>query len=559
MALRVAVATGNWSNPAIWNGGVLPTVGDVVASNNFTVTIDQNINVDSITNSAQSIANAVPTMTSDNTPSGIVTASSFVSGFLPFGAFDTNINTEWRYDGAQWIAYEFTSLKAIDQYIFSSYTTQIGWTFEGWNGSSWVVLHTVTGVSVSGYTSPLLGNSTSYIKYRLNFSTTTLNQRVHTIAFYEYLGTSSAVAGGGFVLNSGVITTLTNSTGGIVAGPTNCVTYSAVSGTSTINGIVRGSSTNASVYGINYTGAANLNINGALTSGPTGNTNSFPVVKSGTGTLTIVGNVTASVGTNAGTAIYNSGTGTINITGNVYATDNSGYGHGIQNIANCTLNITGNIYGGNINSGNSIGVFNNQSVSTINIVGNVYGSALNQGVYTNRAGYLNIVGSLVAGDGQHAIFSGSSSAINILSGPFVCSPYGSFPYQVNRMHLIPSVETYLEFRDETTNGVGSPGAIAPATRMIAPAGVSDSPIPANVRFGITYANGSLVGTLRIPNTNSVAFGVEVDNTIGNAVITPQSVWDFAVANLTTMGSIGERLKKTSTVDSTGAQLSSFEF
>lgn len=552
MSLRVAVATGNWSNPAIWNGGVLPTVGDVVASNNFTVTIDQNINVDTLTNAARSVEQAIPLMTSSTTPSGIAST---------FQAFDRDGNTDWigyTVSPGISVSYEFPTPKAIDKYYFDGYTNQNNWSFEAWNGSVWVVLHTVTGASTLSYTSPLIGNSTSYIKYRFVLNDSGY-RRIHSVGMYEYLGTSAAVAGGGFVLNSGVTTTLTNSTGGIVAGPTNCVTYSAASGTSTINGIVRGSSTNGSVLGINYTGAANLNINGAVTSGPTGNTNSFPVLKSGTGTLTVVGNVTASVGTNAGTAIYNSGTGTINITGNVYATDNSGYGHGIQNIANCTLNITGNIYGGNINSGNSIGVFNSQSVSTINIVGNVYGSALNQGVYTNVAGYLNIVGSLVAGDGQPAIFSGSSSSINILSGPFVCSPYGFFPYQVNRMHLIPSVGTYLEFRDETTNGVGSPGAIAPATRMIAPAGVSDSPIPANVRFGITYANGSLVGTLRIPNANSVAFGVEVDNTIGNAVITPQSVWDFAVANLTTMGSIGERLKKTSTVDSTGAQLSSFEF
>ena len=40
MALRYAVANGNWSNPAIWDGGTLPTSSDEVFSNNFTVTID---------------------------------------------------------------------------------------------------------------------------------------------------------------------------------------------------------------------------------------------------------------------------------------------------------------------------------------------------------------------------------------------------------------------------------------------------------------------------------------------------------------------------------------
>lgn len=49
MAARTAVGTGNWSNPAIWDGGVsLPGVGDTADSNGFTVTIDQDITVDAL-------------------------------------------------------------------------------------------------------------------------------------------------------------------------------------------------------------------------------------------------------------------------------------------------------------------------------------------------------------------------------------------------------------------------------------------------------------------------------------------------------------------------------
>jgi hypothetical protein len=44
MANRYAIATGNWSNPAIWDGGVaLPAPGDTVRPNGFTVTIDQDL------------------------------------------------------------------------------------------------------------------------------------------------------------------------------------------------------------------------------------------------------------------------------------------------------------------------------------------------------------------------------------------------------------------------------------------------------------------------------------------------------------------------------------
>lgn len=45
MAIRYAVASGNWSSTATWNGGTLPTSADDVYANTFTVTIDQTVNV----------------------------------------------------------------------------------------------------------------------------------------------------------------------------------------------------------------------------------------------------------------------------------------------------------------------------------------------------------------------------------------------------------------------------------------------------------------------------------------------------------------------------------
>lgn len=51
MAVRWAVATGNWSNTSTWNGGTLPSGGDDVYANTYTVTIDQDINVGCISTS----------------------------------------------------------------------------------------------------------------------------------------------------------------------------------------------------------------------------------------------------------------------------------------------------------------------------------------------------------------------------------------------------------------------------------------------------------------------------------------------------------------------------
>jgi hypothetical protein len=48
MAIRHAVASGNWNATTTWNGGTLPTIGDDVYANGFAVTINQSINVGKI-------------------------------------------------------------------------------------------------------------------------------------------------------------------------------------------------------------------------------------------------------------------------------------------------------------------------------------------------------------------------------------------------------------------------------------------------------------------------------------------------------------------------------
>jgi hypothetical protein len=122
------------------------------------------------------------------------------------------------------------------------------------------------------------------------------------------------------------------------------------------------------------------------------------------------------------------------------------------------------------------------------------------------------------------------------------------------MNLIPSNTSYFEFRDSSTNGAVSPGAIAPPARLVQPGYAVDAPAVNNVRFSTVYASGTLTGTVRIPNPASVAFGVPTDNTTGLAVLTADDIWNAQISAMNTHGSIGKRLKNVSTVDSTGAQL-----
>lgn len=94
MANRYAVATGNWSNTATWDGGTLPSAGDVVRPNGFTVTIDQNITVQELTDNA--LAPAVQggifqvTSTGFTITSNVVKRGTTNTGLLTIGSGANN-------------------------------------------------------------------------------------------------------------------------------------------------------------------------------------------------------------------------------------------------------------------------------------------------------------------------------------------------------------------------------------------------------------------------------------------------------------------------------------
>jgi hypothetical protein len=54
MANIVAAKTGNWSDPTVWVGGVLPGANDIAITDNYTITIDQNVTCTKLSNEAVS-------------------------------------------------------------------------------------------------------------------------------------------------------------------------------------------------------------------------------------------------------------------------------------------------------------------------------------------------------------------------------------------------------------------------------------------------------------------------------------------------------------------------
>jgi hypothetical protein len=599
MGLKVAVANGNWSSTATWNGGTLPAAGDVVASNGFTVTIDQNVNVDSITNTAQIITTAVPLMTSDTTPSGIAISSpnNLNSAYL---ALDQNDNTGWRgqdYASAttQFVGYQFTSPKIIDKYFINfsgSGGFMSGWTFEGWNGSSWVVLHTNTGLAngATPYTSPSLGNTTAYSKYIIR--ALTLNSyymTLFTLSMYEYGYTTPAVAGGTFNLNSGVNVTCTNTGYGLFGnGIANLISYLGT-GTSTINGNVQITSLNNGVAGILHSTTGTLNVNGNINGYSSSTGSSNPAIRvTSTGVLNFTGNILTGVTGGIVGCLHIQGAATVNMIGNIFCTGsnptfsvwiaaantifnltgniytavgaNGGWTYITLNVpVICTINITGNIYGeGAASTGLSHLPLSCNTSATITLTGHIYssnsGNAIGAPVYLSGASYFNQIGIVLGNRTVPGFYSTSAAAINILTGPFISADTGIQPFYVARIHYRRTMGSYFEYRDSSTGGALPPIASAPATRLVSPDTVVAAPIPANVRQGRVYALGSQVGTMIVPSPANVVKNVPVDNTVGTGVLDPSALWNVPLSAINTTGSIGQRVKNASTVESTGAQI-----
>jgi hypothetical protein len=146
-------------------------------------------------------------------------------------------------------------------------------------------------------------------------------------------------------------------------------------------------------------------------------------------------------------------------------------------------------------------------------------------------------------------------SILFLSGPIVCGRYGSFPFNCNEIYLSNNTSKYIEFRNSTNVPVPStPTTPLPTMTMYSPNTIADAPAASNVRFGTVYALGSQTGTLRVPLPSQVSQGIQTDNTVGTAALTPGDVWNHLLANITAPNSIGDRLKNAATVDSTGDQI-----
>lgn len=591
MANVYATKNGNWSDTTVWNTGALPTNADDVYANNFTVTINQTVNVLSIRTTSAAGINAGGGFVLDNAYN--ITADIRAGGaasnhnclLINFNSPNSCTITGTIYGS---LVNTFTDVSAI-RHAGTGTVTINGNIYGGGGGTSGNrrigYLNASTGsVNINGN---IYGNQSGsgvneHDGVRCNTACTCV------IVGNIYAGTQNSCSG---LRTNGGTFTITGKMLGDQTTANGAVAGNFTSSNVTINGDCE-SGLSGSGSGASFSGSSVFNITGNIIGKASGTNQASAVATSGTSTGTITGNITNSTaGTgsnNQGIYILGSGTiniygdiirvgigstlrvqnvaSTINVYGNVYATGGSASHIIALEISGVILNVTGNVTAPTVGSGNSSGIFISSS-ATVTVNGNVTGGNLNgsqnAGVYANTSSTVTINGSAIAGNGsqsqgvfmiagtayiRRAVANGYGvGSVGLVATGGVAGNQGSLIYveqfEYGARGMAPVVadcriqlvaNSVVIFRDASLNQI----------TLVNPASVVTPPAVTDVRSGVSYNAGNLTGTCAVPAANSVAAGVAVDNTVGTAVLTQANVWDYALSSASSVaGSVGEKLKK----------------
>jgi hypothetical protein len=214
------------------------------------------------------------------------------------------------------------------------------------------------------------------------------------------------------------------------------------------------------------------------------------------------------------------------------------------------------------------------------IIGNCTASTA-VAVSNSSSGSLTHIGTAQASASTAAIGLGGAGQVTILTGPLLSTTTAEGTAGASGVNPCVALrwfpkDTALSTFSYTMRAEVVADGIRAARPMYFPqAYESGQPTPGNVRSDTVYGpEGIYTGTLAVPPTNSVAFGVPVDNTTGTAYLTEETVTAAATAaataaltaasavtfnqditTLNTPNSIGERLKNSATVATVSQQLS----
>jgi hypothetical protein len=614
MANILAAQNGDWSSTSTWTGGIIPSAGDNVYSNNRTVTININITVAKISNKAENGATAGGKFTlknnvtvNANIEAGTVTcvdvetgASAVINGNITAGTTNVARGLDNTSTGTITI-----SGNVVGGSSGSTSSINFGEGIRNSSSGAIIVTGTVGAGSRDGYYG-ILNFSTGSVT--LNGDLSGNNVSATRIPLVNYGGGTLTINGNCYGSVSSAVYSEDTSFGGTVIINGNCF---GASGSSQTGRAVNNNSASDTYY-----------IYGNCLGG-TGSTNSqFAVLNNSSGTINIIGNCTGGYSTlgfssNSKAGVSNNSNGTINIIGNVYGGPKSSatwsaanLSYGVNNVSNGIVNVTGDCYGSsssaiNNNANGTVNVTGNcyvtttpldsDSVSngatsilnagtgTINITGNVYGSDIvshttSVTVNNNGTGTITIVGICYAGLTCSAARNSSSGILdvkravgNVFGNPptngQVLASYGVHSTAQNSITYVEEIR-FGSGGNTPINGIIYPklntglkvifrnqGNVSETT-IVDPLSSVDYPLASNVRYGVNYAFGTLIGTCNVPLPQQVSYGTLVDNTSGIAILDASTLWNFNTSSIALSG-IGGRLKNCATSEIVASQLAAF--
>jgi hypothetical protein len=329
-----------------------------------------------------------------------------------------------------------------------------------------------------------------------------------------------------------------------IANGVNLIRISGVGITVTINApdIVAWGLANTAAIKITSICTVNINANIAYGTGSNPAANGTPPVSiEAAATVTIVGDIyhsSVQTGTaSAATGLSITANAIVTITGNITASTVNLSQYAVVNTTSiCTINVTGNCTGNT-----AAAIFSNQN-STINITGNLTANNANA-VGLTASPTVTVVGTITASNSANGL--GQTGGTVTFRGTAINSSNSVMAIYCPTIKLYNANTVEWRFRDELGN-----------VKTLYSAGIAlGNPAITNVRSGITYgASLELTGTMIVPSPSNVRISVPTDNTVGTGQLTAA---DFLAAIAASSDPIAVRLNNVSTVDTSGAQMASY--
>jgi hypothetical protein len=383
MAIRWAVASGNWSSTATWNGGNLPAVDDDVFADGFTVTVNQDVTAISLnttqrsggTNGGTFVCTTNRTINANiNAGGGVglnITANCtvFINGSIQGSS---TVNVAAVRIGA------VVNLTVTGNVTAGAFTLAYGLSLDTGSGASTVTINgNVTGgEGVNSRGVAFLSNGTQ---------TVTINGNV--------LG---SVGNGG----DGVYVSSTNATviifGNVTARGSNgfATAGGSLNVTASVTGDIFGSSTSNARYGLALSTTGTIATAGRILGG--GSASSSGVFINGNCTYTHTGNVFGGSAASCRGIITQTGTPSCVVNGNVEGGSASS-AFGVFHTSSSTFTINGNAIGGTL--AGVVGIQNTSS-GTVSLNGIAIASTVAEAVDNTSTGTFTIAAARHASNGR---------------------------------------------------------------------------------------------------------------------------------------------------------------